>query len=404
MNRPAMSLLALLLVATVLPFTPADRAVAVPAGRVSGVACRDGQAGFFPCRGIDLAAFVPMSEFNGGRANDIWGWADPKTKREYALMGSTRGVLIIDVTVATKPRFLGRIPKPENSLVWQDVEVYKNHAFIVCDLSPCGMQVFDLTRLRKVKEEQTWTPDVVYPFTPTTHTIDINPATGFAYLNGSLTMAGGAPHIVDVSNPKVPVPAGFILDDGYTHDSHCRIYLGPDKRYQKKEICFNANEDTITIYDVTNKLAPEQLARVTYKNATYTHQAWLTQGHTHIVVSDEIDEQDHGINSTTYIFDVGDLTKPKLVGTYVAKTKAIDHNNYVVGDRIFQANYTAGLRILDASNIAQARLREIAYFDVVPESDEPVYDGAWAAYPYLPSGNVIVSGMAQGLFVLTPRV
>lgn len=71
---------------------------------------------------------------------------------------------------------------------------------------------------------------------------------------------------------------------------------------------------------------------------------------------------------------------------------------------MFAADYTAGLRILDASKVAQAKLKEIAYFDIVPESDAPDYDGAWAAYPFLPSGNVIVSGMGQGLFVLTPKV
>lgn len=90
--------------------------------------CVNGRAGFFPCRNIDLAAFVPHSELNNARASDIWGWADPKTKREYALMGTTRGLIFVDVTKPTKPVFLGQMPKAENLLIWQDVEVYKDHA------------------------------------------------------------------------------------------------------------------------------------------------------------------------------------------------------------------------------------------------------------------------------------
>jgi choice-of-anchor B domain-containing protein len=374
------------------------------AGKIpSDIRCAHGKAGEFPCKGIDLLSFVPMAELGGGRASDIWGWADPKTRREYALMGSTRGLMFVDVTDATRPLYLGIMPKGDSALIWQDVEVYKNHAFVVCDLAPCGMQVFDLTRLRGVKDAQTWAPNLVYVVTPITHSIDINPETGFAYLNGSFAY-GGAPHIVDINQPLAPVPAGFIADDGYTHDSHCRIYRGPDKRFRKKEICFNANEDTITIYDLTDKLAPEQLARVTYDGASYTHQAWLTKDHTHILVSDEADESDLHVPSTTYIFDVAKLTNPKLVGVHRAETKAIDHNNYVLGNRVFQANYTAGLRILDLSQVARGRLREIAYFDIVPANDDPAFDGAWATYPYLPSGNVLISGMGQGLFVVKPRL
>ena len=380
-------------------------AAAVPAKRMSDVKCVNGQAGFFPCKGVDLKSFVPISEFGGGSFSDVWGWYDKETKREWALLGSTRGLRFVDVTNPSKPVDYGNLLKPENALIWQDVEVYKDHAFVVCDLSPCGLQIFDLTRLRAAQDTQTWTPDMVYPLTMTNHTIDINTETGYAYLNGGLgSIANGSPVVFDINNPKVPIPLGVTHDDGYTHDSHCRIYRGPDKEHKGGEICFNANEDTVTIYDMTSKVNPTRLARVGYKNATYTHQAWLTKDHTHILVADEIDEETHGFNSTTYIFDVTDLEKPKLVDTYVASTKAIDHNNYIIGDINYAAKYTAGLRIEDISKVAQGKIREIGYFDVVPDSDLPTYDGVWSVYPFLPSGNVILSGMDQGFFVVKPRV
>lgn len=371
-------------------------------GAQSAKACIDGRAGFFPCSNVDLQAFVPSADLEGGTMSDIWGWADPKTKSEYALMGSSEGLKIIDVTRPTRPVYLGTLLKPDSALVWQDVEVFEDHAFVVCDLSPCGMQIFDLTRLRGVKAPQAWQPDLVYPTSLATHALDINTATGFAYLNGSY-LSGGS-HVVDINDPMAPLPAGQIQDDGYTHDSHCRIYRGPDKDYRESEVCFSANEDTVTIYDVTSKIASTQIARVTYENASYTHQAWLTDDHTHILVSDEGDETSHNINSTTYIFNVHDLDKPKYVGKYVADNKSIDHNNYIKGDLDYQASYTAGLRILDLTKVAKGKITEVGFFDVVPQSDAADYDGSWGVYPYLPSGNVLISGMGQGLFVVHPNL
>lgn len=367
---------------------------------VTGRKCTRGRAGPYTCRAVDLLSFTATAELGGGRVSDIWGWRDKETRHEYALLGSTEGLQIVDITNPTDPVYLGAIPKPGNG-IWQDVEVYEDHAFVVCDVSPCGMQVFDLTRLRRIDQQQSWTPDFVYPVTPLAHTIDINRETGFAYLNG--TPFGGS-HVLDVSDPTAPVFAGAIRDDGYTHDSHCRVYRGDDEGFAGKEICFSANEDTITIYDVTDKSAPRRLARVTYEGATYTHQAWLTKDHNHIVVSDELDEGRLGVPSTTYVFDVSELESPRLVSSYRAKTMATDHNNYVLGDHVFQANYKAGLRILDASNVANGKLREVGFFDILPEDDDSGLFGAWAAYPYLPSGNVIVSGIEQGLFVLRPTL
>jgi choice-of-anchor B domain-containing protein len=399
--RTKVSLLAVLAL-VVGTIAPGLRASAQPIGGAqSNKRCVHGRAGFFPCRNVDLKAFVPSADLEGGEMSDIWGWADPKTKREYALMGSSEGLKIIDVTKPTKPVYLGTMLKPDSALVWQDVEVFKDHAFVVCDLSPCGMQIFDLTRLRGVKTPQSWTPDLVYPTSLATHALDINTGTGFAYLNGSYLQGGS--HVVDINDPMRPLPAGQIQDDGYTHDSHCRIYRGPDKDYRESEICFSANEDTVTIYDVTSKIASTQIARVTYEGASYTHQAWLTDDHSHILVSDEGDETANGTNSTTYIFNVKDLDEPKYVGKYVAGNKSIDHNNYIKGDLDYQASYTAGLRILDLKKVAKGKITEVGFFDVVPQSDAADFDGSWGVYPYLPSGNVLISGMGQGLFVVRPR-
>lgn len=390
---------AIVLLTTVV--VPRDADALQGTGGSGPAACKKGMAGSYPCKGIDLQGYLPNSELGGARIADVWGWRDPETKNEYALLGSTRGLLFVDVTNPSKPVYLGSlVGKAEPALIWMEMEIYKDHIFAMCDLSPCGLQIFDLTRLRGVEAAQLWTPDVVYPI-PTAHTIDLNPKTGFLYVNGS-AFPVGTPVIFDVNMPKAPIPVGGTFDDGYTHDSLCRNYTGADKDYRKKEICFNFNEDTISVYDMTNKIAPAQLARVTYDNVSYVHSGALIKDGNYLLSTDEGDEQDHGLRSTTYIWDVRKLTDVKLVGIYTAKSGAIDHNLYSDGDAVFHASYTAGLRILDSSRAARGKLREVAYFDIMPESDGPEFNGSWAAYPYLPSGNVLIGGMGQGLFVVTP--
>lgn len=388
-------LLALSLVAGAVPAVQAQ-------GATGPAMCRGGEAAGYPCKGIDLLSFLPSSEMNGARIADVWGWVDPETDKEYALLGSTRGVLFIDVSKPEKPVFLGSLAgKAESVLIWQELDVVNDHAYIVCDLSPCNLQIFDLTRLRGAESAQRWTPDSVFPI-PNAHSIDSNPDTGHIFVNGSLAL-GGAPVILDVSDPLTPRPVGLMADDGYTHDSLCRTYKGPDKPHRGNEICFNFNEDTVTIYDVTSDpMTPEQLARETYENASYTHSGALTKDHSYLISTDEGDETSLGLRSTLYIWDVRKLSAPKLIGTYVAKSGAIDHNVYSESNALFHANYTNGFRILDLKHAARAKLKEVAYFDIMPAEDGPQFDGVWAAYPYLPSGNVLVGGMGQGLFIVRP--
>jgi choice-of-anchor B domain-containing protein len=389
---------AALLLTVLQPYRPAR------AEGPSSAVCTKGKAAGYPCKNIDLQSFMPSAELAGARVADVWGWADPKTKSEYAVLGTTKGLGFVDVTDPKKPVYLGTmLGKADGTFLWQELEIYKDHAFVVCDLSPCNLQIFDLTRLRGVEAAQPWTPDVVFPI-PIAHSIESNPETGHLFINGSFA-AGGAPLILDITNPKTPVPVGAMADDGYTHDSLCRNYKGPDKAHRGNEVCFNFNEDTITVYDLANPAIPEQLARVTYDNASYVHSGALTADHSYLFSTDEGDEDDFGLRSTLYIWDVRKLAEPKLIGTYVAKSGAIDHNLYSRGgNALFHASYTNGFRIFDMSGAANAKLREVAYFDIMPESDAPDYAGSWAAYPYLPSGNMLVGGMGQGLFIVKPDV
>jgi choice-of-anchor B domain-containing protein len=89
------------------------------------------------------------------------------------------------------------------------------------------------------------------------------------------------------------------------------------------------------------------------------------------------------------------------VFAYEAVTFSTDHNLYILGNRVFQANWTSGLRVLEFGDLANRELTEIAFFDTFPQSDSIDLFGAWSVYPYLPSGTIIVVDSINGLFILS---
>ena len=279
--------------------------------------------------------------------------------------------------------------------------MYNNYAFIVADnVGSHGMQVFDLTLLRNVTTPQTFSNSAHYSGVGSAHNIVINEATGYAYIVGSNQNSGGL-HFVNIQNPLAPVIGGpGFSDDGYTHDAQVVIYNGPDVAYQGKEIAFASNEDTFTIIDVDDKSDAQQISRTGYAGSSYAHQGWLTEDHQYFLMNDELDEQNNAHNTRTYIWNIQDLDAPVFMGYYQSAVAAIDHNNYVKGDSLYQANYRGGLRVLDISDVANANLSEVGFFDVYPASNSAQFNGAWSNYPYFASGNIIISSIEDGLFIV----
>lgn len=379
---------------------------------MSATGCIGGMAGIYPCNNVDLESFMPLSEIGGTRsnsaANDIWGWTDSTTGNEYAIIGRVFGTSFVDITDAANPVYLGELATHGAfGSSWRDIKVYQDHAFIVSEANQHGMQVFDLTQLRNVVS-----PPVVFSETAhynqnaSAHNIVINEDSGFAYIVGAAgkNSCNGGLHMVDINNPTNPQFAGCFSADDYTHDAQCVIYNGPDIDHSGKEICLNANEDTVTIVDVSNKSSPVQLSRTSYAGFGYTHQGWLTDDHSYFLLDDELDEIDFGHNTRTRMWDVSDLDAPALVDLFDNATPSIDHNQYVHNGFTYQANYRSGLRVLDATNVAAGQLNEVAFFDIYPADDNAEFNAAWSNYPYFASGVVVVSGIEQGLFVLRPNL
>ena len=409
-------------------------ALSLPA-RAQELSCEGGavfvpDVGEFACEGVDLVGYLPLDAFATADSpaadanNDVWGWTDPETGTEYALVGTENGTAFVDLSVPTRPRFVGKLPTQSTPSPWRDLKVYRDHVFVVSEARAHGVQVFDLTRLRDVGQTpQTFTADAVYDGLSSAHNIVVNEETGFAYAVGSrvprestLPASCGTPgfHAINVQDPKRPTFAACFSDaavetgsrtPGYTHDAQCVVYRGPDADYRGRELCFGSDEDVVTVFDVTDKNAARVVATAEYPGEAYTHQGWLTEDQRFFLANDELDEVT-GTTPTqrTLIFDLGDLDAPEFIGAYDSGLTTIDHNLYVRDGYAFESNYETGLRILDLGGVADGTLREVAHFDTYPDANTVSFNGQWSNYPYFASGIVVANDRSYGLFVLRPDV
>jgi choice-of-anchor B domain-containing protein len=404
------------------------------AGRLSGevlgmdaitgdeVRCsEEGEASAFGCEAVDLVSFLPVADMGadrGVRTNDVWGWTDPETGHEIVLVGMTNQMAFVDITNASQPAYLGRLPMPEGARAssWRDMKVYQDHVFVVSDgAGNHGMQVFDLTRLRGLdgSDPVTFDADAHYDQIASAHNIVINEETGFAYSVGSSgggETCGGGLHMIDIRNPTSPSFAGCFQDmstgrqrTGYSHDAQCVIYRGPDPDYTGREICLGSNETALSIADVTEKSDPVAVSMASYPNVGYSHQGWLSEDHEYFFMNDELDEIGGNVQSTrTLIWDLTDLDDPILAKEHFSENRSSDHNLYILGNTMYQSNYVSGLRVFDVSDPENPA--PVGHFDTVPYgADEPGFNGSWSNYPYFESGLVVVTSGREGLFLVRYR-
>lgn len=379
--------------------------------------CVYGFAGAYPCSNYDLMGHIPVSTLanTGGtpEGSDIWGWTDATTGKEYALVATTNSTAFVDVSDPIQPVFLGRLDSNAGNNYWRDVKVYNNFAFIVADnVGAHGMQVFDLTKLRNVSNPPiSFSSDAIYNTdnVGSCHNIVINEDKAVAYLVGcrdtsNQRIYNGGPIFVDISDPLNPTSLGGYADEGYSHDAQVVSYNGPDSDYTGKEIYIGSNENDIAILDVTDKNNVVKIAEINYQQIGYTHQGWFTEDQRYFILGDELDEQNFGMNTRTLVFDFIDLDNPVLSSTYYGPTTAIDHNGYVKGNEYYMANYRAGMRVLDITNIGSGNdatsMTETGYFDTYPTNDSAAFNGLWSVYPYFESGTIILNDIESGLFLL----
>lgn len=174
--------------------------------------------------------------------------------------------------------------------------------------------------------------------------------------------------------------------------------------YAGRQVVFAcAGFSGLQIWDVTNKAAMVRLSSATYPQLRYTRQAWPIEDRRHLYINDEMDEEFFRLpHMRTIVMNIEDRSAPAFAADFTNSTNTVDHNLYVKGPYIFEANYTTGLRVFDTRPSATAP-REVGFLDTRPEEhDTLAYRGLWSNYPYFPSGVVIGSDIYRGLLVMDP--
>ncbi len=387
-------------------------------------ACTNGKADVFDCNNIDLLAHVPLQDFNNNTAaNDIWGFVDLNDNRQYAIIGLRAGVSVVDVTEPTEPRVVGTLSS--QSTIWRDIKVYQrfnssadrweSYAYVTADSASVGMMILDLTKLpEEISLARTDKTDLsahnVYLSNAdyTTGTA-LDGVTPHLHITGSNNFGGGfnSYKLSDPVNPREaykPVNGTRAL---YTHDASSMVIDDARKDTQCVngtdvcEVFMDFNEQEFFLWDKTINSSPEMLSSTTYNNASYVHSGWWSEDKRYVLVHDELDEQRHGLNTTVRLFDISDLTAPKLASIWTGTTPAIDHNGFVRGNRYYLSNYERGMTVLDISNPRDPV--EVGFFDTFPTGNNASFNGGWGVYPYLDNGILLVSDINSGLYVLKDK-
>jgi choice-of-anchor B domain-containing protein len=390
------------------PFTEAERIATT---------CSGGMAGEYPCEGIDFMSRVPLSAFGGspGSASNLWGYVDLDDNREYAIIGMNTGTGVVEVTDPANPRIVGTIPGVTSQ--WREVKIYQfwnasanrwdGYAYITTEGTGGGIQIIDLTQLpTSVALAATWN-GVSRSHTAQISNIDFstnvanNPSfPPILYISGSNL---GGLRFVSLANPTNLVELGAWTET-YSHDTYPHVFTDARANqcapgHNPCEVVFSfAGTPGLKIIDVTNKSAPVTLSTVVYPQQAYTHSGWISNDGNQLFLHDELDEQNFTLNSTLRTVNLSNLTAPSVSVNYTGPTRAIDHNGYTIGNKFYFSNYTRGIAVLDVTNPNAPT--QLSYFDTYPTNNSATFAAAWGIYPFLPSGNILISDIQRGLMVV----
>jgi choice-of-anchor B domain-containing protein len=317
---------------------------------------------------------------NGQRYNDVYGLV--VKGKEYAAIGSTEGVHIIDIDAMKQVAFYpGKTTG--NTVIHRDYKTYKHYLFAVCDEGISSIQVFDMNYL----------PDslhLVYESQPTEFIqankifIDTAKATLYAATAKSISSSDQM-RVYDISVPAAPA---LILQYN-NHDNIHDMYVRNDTAF-----C-SASFYGYEVVDCSNHGSWRQIGEMTgYPFQGYNHSSWIDKRGIGVLT-----DETHGL--PVKVFDARDLNRMEVLSTFSPRpgdTTCIPHMPYIAGNFVFIAYYFDGLQIYDISDPLQPK--QAGYYDTYMQPAFKGFAGAWGCYPFLPSHRVLLSDMQTGLYVL----
>ncbi len=320
--------------------------------------------------------------------NEVWGYAI--NGQEYAIIGSTSGTHFINVTDPTNPveDFFVEGASAGDHIVHRDFHDYNGYLFSAAGEGNSTLQIIDMSDLPN-------SIDVTYDSNEsfsTSHNIFIDEDRGILY---GLAMQGGSPgysalRLIDINDPLNPVYLAEYnnlagVQFGHVHDA----YVRDGKAF------LNCGNDGLAIVDFTDPLNPIGLGSLTsYPESGYNHSGWTNDACTHYFFADET--WGTAIKSVD-ITDPTDLEVNALFDAGSDSPFSIAHNQIVACDILYSSYYYDGVQAWDISDPENPA--RIMYYQTSSRTHDNNYEGAWGVYPFLPSGNLLVSDMQEGLFI-----
>ncbi len=332
--------------------------------------------------------FKSKLTFPGKQLSNIWGYA--ASGKEYALVGHSAGMSVVDVTNPANP--LPLFQAPGLNSIWREVRTKGTYAFVTTEAQGSGLQIVNLQYLPDSIQYKSWTGSgAIAGQLSSIHALQVDG--NYLYLYGSNidnAQGSGHPLIIDVTDPWNPQYVGECVYPGsgnisYVHDGIVRndtAYFG------------HIYNGFFSIWDVTNKSNPVLLASQNTPN-NFTHNTWLSDNGKTLFTTDEVD------NSFLASYDVSDPSDIKFLDKVQQNpgSNSVVHNTYVLNDYAVTSWYKEGVVITDGSR--PQNLIITGNYDTSPMSGSGM-DGDWGVYAFLPSGNLLCSDMQEGMFVLAP--
>ncbi len=326
-------------------------------------------------------------DYPGQTLANICGYA--QDGREYALVGASRGLSIVDVTNPTAPKEIVQIPGPNN--LWREIKVYRHYAYVTTE-GGGGVQIVDLSKLPSPNldyRNYTGTGEIADQL-GSIHALHIDETRGFLYTYGG-NFSSVRVHDLN-ADPYYPTYVGKFDQLGYIHDGYvdndtmyaCHIYAG-----------------VMSVVDMRDKSNPVLLGTVETPSR-FAHNSWMLSDRKTVLTTDE------RVPSFLTAYDVSNPTDIRELDRYSTNDGfgSIGHNTHILNDYAVTSWYTDGVTIVDAHKPDNLVL--VGQYDTWP-GEGPTFDGCWGVYPYLPSGNLVATnipttggGQAGRLFVLTP--
>jgi len=175
------------------------------------------------------------------------------------------------------------------------------------------------------------------------------------------------------------------------------MYVRNDTGY-----CSHIYDNTLHVYDFSNLDNLDNLIPMASISTTkYNHSNWLSENGKTLIIADE----SHDV--PVQLVDMSNMESPQKKATLqsdlLAPTGSLAHNPFIIGnDFAIISYYEDGVQIYKIDSINQPF--NAGYYDTRPDGNSyNGYNGAWGTYPFLPSGNILVSDVDSGLFVVRPQ-